>query len=131
MSHTISVTAQGQSAGALAQDLADVPGVEVVERRATDQLALDPASVSLLIAGIGSVNALIGALATVWTEKIRKRSGGDAPAPAQTVVHIHTDADEVRVTVGPDGTVVETSASLPAAVEEITDIHIAAAPAPG
>lgn len=125
MSHTIAVTAQGQSAAALAQDLAAVPGVEVVERSGTDELALDPASVSLLVAGIGSVNALIGALATIWTAKLKQSSGGAAQAPAQTVVHIHTDADEVRVTVGPNGTVIETSAPLPASVEDITDIHLA------
>jgi hypothetical protein len=123
MSHTIAVTAQGQSARELAQDLAGVSGVEVVERSGTDELALDPASASLLVAGIGSVNALIGALATIWTAKLKQSSGG--AAPAQTVVHIHTDADEVRVTVGPNGTVIETSAPLPAAVEDITDIHLA------
>jgi hypothetical protein len=125
--HTIWVTAQGVSAGTLARELEEVPGVQVRERSPTDQLALDPASVSLIIAGLGSVNVLITALATMWSARVKGHAAEPAPgsAPTQLVLHLHTDADEIRVTVGRDGTVVGTSAPLPAAVEDITDIHLA------
>jgi hypothetical protein len=132
MGHTISVTAEGRSAGALAEELAAVPGVQVVERARTDHLALDPASVSLIIAGIGTVNALISALATVWAARGKQSAAAPAAAdPGHAVVHVHTDADEVRVIVSPSGTIVESSAPLPAAVEDITDIHLASVAAPG
>ena len=125
--HTIWVTAEGVSAGTLARELEDVPGVQVRERSPTDQLALDPASVSLIVAGLGSVNVLVTALATMWSARVKGRASEPEPeaAPTQLVLHLHTDADEVRVTVGRDGTVISTSAPLPAAVDDITDIHLA------
>ena len=105
----------------------------MVERAPSDHLALDPASVSLIIAGIGTVNALISALATVWAARSKQPAAAAAASEpsGQAVVHIHTDADEVRVIVGPNGTIVESSGPVPEAVEDITDIHLAPAVAPG
>ena len=131
MVHHISVTAQGLDARTLTDLLDGIPDAEVLRRSPRDQLALDPLSVSLIVAGIGSVNALIGAMATVWAARVKQPAPRAQPeaAPAQTVLHVYTDTDEIRVTIGPGGTVVSSSAALPDAVDEITEVHLRIEPA--
>lgn len=75
MEHRIYVSGDGPAADGLAAHLGTIPGVSVETRGSGDRLALDPASVSLVIAGLGSVNALIAALGGIWAAKIAAARG--------------------------------------------------------
>jgi hypothetical protein len=126
--HKINVSGQGALADGLAADLAAIPGVIVEPRRSSDRMALDPAAVTLVVAGLGSVNALIAALGSMWAARISS-SRGSSHAPVQPVLHLHTDLDEVTVTVRATGEVIATSGRLPDQLDDITEVHLSMEPA--
>lgn len=129
MEHRIYVSGEGPAADGLAADLDAIPGVSVETRGSSDRLALDPASVSLVIAGLGTVNALIAALGGIWAAKIAALRGRSADPPAVPVLHLHTDLDEIRVTLSPSGDVIATSGALPERLEDLTEVHLSRQPA--
>jgi hypothetical protein len=128
VNHTISVSGQGATADGLAADLAGLPGVVVEPRRSSDRMAMDPAAVTLVVAGLGSVNALIAALGGMWAARISS-SRGSSDAPVQPVLHLHTDLDEIRVTIRSNGEVIAASGRLPDELDDITEVHLSTEPA--
>jgi hypothetical protein len=127
--HRIYVSGEGLAADGLAADLGKIPGVSVETRGSSDRLALDQATVSLVIAGLGTVNALIAALGTMWAAKIAASRRKSEDPPAVAVLHLHTDLDEIRVTVRPSGDVIATSGALPERLEDVTEVHLSRQPA--
>lgn len=128
MDHTIFLTVDGAAPDELAGALSAVDGLAVGSRVTTGGLALDPGTISLLVAGLGSVNTLIAALAGVWVAKLKERPT-PAPAPARPVIHLHTDLDSVRVTLTGEGDVLEISGPLPESVEDIVEATLTTEPA--
>jgi hypothetical protein len=126
--HKINVSGRGASADDLAADLAVLQGVTVQPRRSSDRMALDPAAVTLVVGGLGTVNALIATLGSMWAAKISS-SRSSAQAPERPVLHLHTDLDEIRVTVQASGEVIAASGRLPDQLEDITEVHLSTEPA--
>jgi hypothetical protein len=125
----IRVTGEGSlAADGLAEEIATVPGIVVEPRRASDQLAMDPTSVTLIVGALGTVNAFIAALGSVVVAKLSS-SRGHSQTPVRPVLHVHTDLDEVRVTLGAAGEVVVTSGRLPSSLDDITEVHLSTEPA--
>jgi hypothetical protein len=127
--HRIYVSGEGLAADGLAADLDAIPGVSVETRGSSDRLALDPATVSLVVAGLGTVNALIAALGGMWAAKIaasRRRSEEPAAVP---VLQVHTDLEEIQITLRPNGEVIATSGALPERLEDVTEVHLSRQPA--
>jgi hypothetical protein len=85
--------------------------------------------VSLVVAGLGSVNALIAAVGGLWAAKIAAVSRKADEPPVRPVLHLHTDLDEIRVTLRPNGEVVATSGALPDQLEDVTEVHLSTEPA--
>lgn len=129
MEHRIYVSGEGLAADGLAADLDAIPGVSVETRGSSDRLALDPATVSLVVAGLGTVNALIAALGSMWAAKIAASRRRSEEPPAVPVLHLHTDLDEIRVTLRPSGDVIATSGALPERLEDVTEVHLSSQPA--
>jgi len=127
--HRIYVSGEGLAADGLAADLDTIPGVSVETRGSSDRLALDPATVSMVVAGLGTVNALIAALGTMWAAKIAASRRKPEDPPAVAVLHLHTDLDEIRVTVRPNGDVIATSGALPERLDDVTEVHLSRQPA--
>jgi hypothetical protein len=127
--HRIYVSGEGVAAEGLAADLDGLPGVAVAPRHSGDRLAMDPAAVALVVAGLGTVNALIATLGTVWAARLSATRGSAPAAPARPVLHLHTDLDEIRVTVRANGDVVATSGPLPEHLDDIVEVRLTAEPA--
>jgi hypothetical protein len=127
MDHRVRIRAEGLTAEALTRELETVPGAQVASGRREDALALDPNAVSVIVAGFGTVNALIGALATVWAATRRQAGASPTPPAAQpaAVLEVHTDLDQFRVVVSASGVILEAPGTLPSSVEDVTEIHIA------
>jgi hypothetical protein len=122
MTNRVVLTAAGESAAELRSMMAGQPGLQVVDRTESERLALDQSSVSLIVGGLGTVNAFIAALVTVWIAKVKK------PASELPTVQLRlwTDSDEIHVTVDRSGTVIETRGTLPTETGDVTHVHLMA-----
>jgi hypothetical protein len=127
--HKIYVSGEGVAAERLAADLDAIPGVLVESRGSSDRLALDPATVSLVVAGLSTVNALIAALGSIWAARIAASRGRSGLPGAVPVLHLHTDLDEIRVTLHPSGDVMASSGALPERLEDVTEVRLSSQPA--
>jgi hypothetical protein len=65
----------------------------------------------------------------MWAAKIAASRRKSEEPPPVAVLHLHTDLDEIRVTLRPNGDVIATSGAVPERLDDVTEVHLSSQPA--